>query len=695
MAAGAQTEVDKEVPTRALNDDDLFVRLQGWFKDDWDHHLEWVNGTDDEHKGAKEDFEFVAGRQWDEDALEILRKQNRPASVFDRVAPMIDAVCGYEVANRQEVRYIPREVGDTGVNELLTSAAMWFRDLSDAEDEESDSFRDATICGKGWTETRIDYEGNPDGDPIISRVNPLEICADRDACKPNLVDARRIWRVRRMSTDDALSLVPGADPSELHAGWASDQDLSVADVHRDNNDYDGNEYAKPPPECVIIECQWWEREPFVRFVDPASGQIEEMAEDQFNVMVERMSMLSPEQMMLTGIQLPVNPVTQYRRVYRRAFIGKTILAKPPMPVEGHFTYKCITGKRDLNRNHFTGLVKPMKDPARWTNKLFSQIMHILNSNAKGGLMVERGAIEDDRKFAQDYAKGDSIVYLNDGAIANNRIKEKPQAQFPQGHGQMLEFAMGAMPLVTGINQELLGMREANQPGVLEFQRKQAGLTILQTLFDSLRRYRKDQGRLMLRIIQEYLADGRIVKIAGKEGEKYIPLLRESTLGEYDVVVDDAPTTPNAKERNWAIIERMMPLLQPLFASNPQLAAEALRNSPLPESFINAVIEAMSQPPSPPDPEMEMAKRLGMAKQVADIQNKMAETEDSQANALGRKARALKDITSAAQTAAQAVPFVLNDIPSPPIPSLLQQAAPLAPQPQQMPIPPARMMGQPF
>jgi hypothetical protein len=64
------------------------------------------------------------------------------------------------------------------------------------------------------------------------------------------------------------------------------------------------------------------------------------------------------------------------------------------PCKDHFSFQAMTGKRDRNKNTFYGLVRAMKDPARWSNKWMSQTMHIMNTTSKGGIAAERGGFFD-------------------------------------------------------------------------------------------------------------------------------------------------------------------------------------------------------------------------------------------------------------------------------------------------------------
>src|SRR5262249_50679018 len=120
----------------ASGEDPYFQRLKGWYREDVAKAARW-------RRQAREDFQFRDGDQWSPEDRRLLEEQGRPAIVFNRIGVLVDAVVGAEVGNRREVRYIPRESGDSLPNEVLTSAAEWFRDQCDAEDEESAAFKDA------------------------------------------------------------------------------------------------------------------------------------------------------------------------------------------------------------------------------------------------------------------------------------------------------------------------------------------------------------------------------------------------------------------------------------------------------------------------------------------------------------------------------------------------------------------------
>lgn len=557
------------------NADEILSQAKGDWRRAYAHWRKWR--TD-----AKEDYAFVAGDQWDENDRAYLDRQGRPVVSFNRVAPTIDAVSGSEVTNRQEIRYIPREIGDARVNEAFTAAAKYFRDLCDAEDEESSAFYDCLICGIGWTETRLDHSEDPDGQIVIERVDPFEVFADPAAKRGNLEDAQFVFRVKDLTKSDVEREWPGATDRVFPGAFSwGDVDEDDEDPHEviHGRQYETAAKGKLPSSRKrnyrVVEYQWKEWKPVYRMIDPQTGNESVFDERRYGMLKKAFKSM--------GGDLP--PAIRQKRVeVRRAFfLGDDVLEEGAGPCKTDYTYKAVTGKRDRNEGTFYGLVRPMKDPQRWANKFFSQILHIINSNAKGGLLAETDAFEDVRKAEESWAEADSIVWMKTGGIG--RVSPKPMAGVPPDVSSMMQFCVQSMREVTGVNLEMLGMAEAVQPGVLEYQRRQSGLMILATMFDALRRYRKGQGRLMLYLIQEYIPEGKLIRVQGQAGAEYVPLMKVPDTIKFDVVVDEAPSSPNMKEQVFAVLQVLVPQLT---AMGIQMPADALDYLPLPESLVQSI-----------------------------------------------------------------------------------------------------------
>lgn len=626
-----QADAEQKFP---FTNEELLQRCITDYKQSRDHFSEW-------RQEASECYDFVASHQWSDSDKQILADQTRPAITFNRIGPFVDGVCGLEIGNRQSTQYIPRQLGSSGVNDLLTAAAQWVRDECDAEDEESESFRDVIIAGVGCTQTRMDYDEDPDGEIVIERVDPMEKYPDPTARKQNYADARFDIRCKDIPLTAAKAMFPDFQPEDLHAQWAEDQ---PDDTHQPHNARlapfyridQGGQIDRQRPMVRMVEYEWWEYETAYRVLDQTTGRFVRLDPEKAAVYQARAAAMGQQAVVLRDRQ----------RKYWKAVIGNVVLKVTPGADDGGFTYKYITGKRDRNRGTFYGLVQAMRDPQMWANKWLSQALHIVNTNAKGGLMAETDAFVDINEARDAWAESDSIIELNPGGLG--KVQQKNPPPFPVQINQLTQFALEAIPSVSGVNLEMIAQVQRDQPGVLEMQRKQQGMTVLAALFNAKRRYQKEQGRLMLWMIQTFIADGRLIRIGGPENAQYVQLIHQPGLSEYDVIVDDAPTSPNMKERVWAGLMQMFPMLRGL-PLPPTVWMEFMRYSPFPASMVEKISQLAQQPqaPHPPSPvdqsridQHQAAARHYDAKTLkigadaqSDVEKRQAEIEAMRANAI--------------------------------------------------------------
>ncbi len=581
---------------------------------------------------ARVDYDMVAGRQWDEAAVAEMEEQNRIPVTFNRIETTIDAVSGAEIMGRQEVTYLPRTVEDTGVTDVLSQGAQWLRQSCDAEDEESEACRDTLICGIGCTETRVSYDEELDGQIVIERVDPLQMSWDASSRKANFADARYLRREIPMSRDEAEEEFPGSDPDGVDATDSRQPTIVDPQVRYKNGTVDQVEN-----EVKVCEWQWWEAYSVNRIEHPETGEVIEVDDDGLEAIALEMP----------GVEL--QPVKQKRRAYYRCFVVGDRIYDHQEIEAGQFTYKAITGKRDRNKATWYGLVRPMRDPQRFANKFFSSMLEQFIKGAKGGVMAEEGAVADQRSFENSWAQTDAITWVPNGSLQNNRIQEKPNQPLSPALPPMLEFSVSSIRDVTGVNLELLGMADRQQPGVLEHQRKQAAYGILSAFFNAFRRYRKMQGRLMLRMMQLYLPEGTLMRVVDQGETKYVPFAMTTEAQEYDVIVDEAPSSPNQKERVFAILTQFQGMLA---EAPPEVLAEVIKYSPLPAALAEKLAKIITTPP-PPDPMAQQTAQLGMAGMQENVRKTASEATKNEALAQKSDAEAARDLTEAMRNEAEA------------------------------------------
>lgn len=554
---------------------DLVSKIQSQFDDYLDALNTW-------RERAQKEYRYVAGDQYSDEDLAVLQEEGRPDVTFNRLGVYVQMVCGLEIANRQQVTYLARKPGPApqGNADILNAAADYFSDECAAGVHHGAAFRDLVICGIGCSDTEMDYERNPDGMVTVSRRDPLNVWWDFRASQPNLQDRRFCGFIFRADRDwvferwpevrDSLTYTRAFDEAFLHenrrqfapGGRGDDYGSALGDRRT---------AVEPPDEVIVCKYQYYVTKTKIKTVTEKGEVYLDPAEWR------KLNTQYPELSNLPIVRIPM-------REYRQAYVcGDTLLEDEKLPVQGDFTIQFLTGLYDEADNSWYGLVKSLLSPQEWVNKLYNQMLHIINSNSKGGLYAERDAFENPIQAELDFARPDRILWTRPGAIIQGKIKERAQIPYPAASDKLLQVAMEMFPQVTGINLELLGLADRVQAGVLEAQRKQSGVTILGWAFDALRAYRRSQGKLFASFIRDFIADGRLIRLLTEGQQQYVPLVRDQMASEYDVVVAESPTSVSEKDRVLMLMTQVVPVMAQYGMPPPPL--DILDYLPLPADLI--------------------------------------------------------------------------------------------------------------
>jgi hypothetical protein len=123
--------------------------------------------------------------------------------------------------------------------------------------------------------------------------------------------------------------------------------------------------------------------------------------------------------------------------------------------------------------------------------------------------------------------------------------------------QLEEMFSQSMKDSSGIQDTLMGVQTSSrEPGVTVAKRQETGLAVLYTLFDNFASTRFQAGKILLSLIQQYVAASQVVRIEGEQGMQLMEIntqtsrdnegFNDISSGEFDLVVDETIETASSR-----------------------------------------------------------------------------------------------------------------------------------------------------
>jgi len=686
-----------------LSDSDIIGRFYGDKKKKGDKTLA-ERGLSEQKRVAREDHRFYAGDRMTYQAS-VQDAYRKRMVVFNRIKPLVDPVQGFMMQNRRKTEFIARLQNDLqqqAYSQFMNGVVDYSRENANTDQAESAQDLDLLINGYGATDANISYLNNPDGEYAKEKISAFDVWWDPEARKTNLMDARYVFRIKKMEKEEAMDLFDRpAEDFEQGDGDATSQggfEFFPQGGVTDKISFDSDRINKNMVN--VFYYQWFQYEDYWKIENPifdmendpegaanllqAMEFIKEAREDEADDNeIDDIFSFDPQSQHLTVAKDLKNDLNALfkrldisirwkdhkfkRRVFYTAVLsGRHVFDKFKSPDQTGFTIKFKTASWDEENKRWFGMVAMLKEPARYSNKALTEMIYVIAANSKGGVMYEKDAVDNVAKFEAQYAGNNSAIAVNPGALSGGKIQPKAQPHLPNGYEEIKINADQALQEISPINAEFMGNTSSTQvSAALERQRIKQVTTTLAPLFDSITLYQKEDARQMVSFVKILAqnSNSRLVRLLGQDGApQFVEMLEDNFADEYDVTIGEMPDTASQRELTEATMltfarETAATLGVNLYGT----AAKYIIG--IKERDRQELIQAL-QPPEP-TPEQQQAEQaaqqIQQAAAEASIANTTASTMEKQANAEKRISEALKTQTEVEQVEVETDQTILENI----------------------------------
>ena len=555
---GEELDVTKNIlpePTGSL------ARCRKWFEAAVDGGRKW-------REEAKEDYEFVAGKQWTEQEIADFQEDGRTPITINRIKPLLNILSGWQRLNRLDIDFLARTSDDVELCQVRRGITKFVMDRCDYEAVESQVFMDCAIGGLGWFSVRYEPDQETDdGEATIERVDPFGIYIDPEAHELDFSDAQFLIRAKWVAKDELKQVYPEhADAIEnnfaLYDSAETDQEERV--------ELDPLYYSGELRKVRLVECWYKERITETIFFTPDGQRLEQ-------------EQVTPE-MIQAGMIAGSRDIPR-EQVKLCAFFDRTLLEEMDSPYQhGEFPYIPMVYHHYGVGDVPAGFVRDLKDPQREVNKRRVQELHLLDTTASGGGWYEEGAMSPDQE--EEFKRLNNVPghfnKLTPGGL--ERVREREPKSPPVAIIQAEQQASEDLKTISGINESLLGVDVPSHASgrAIELRQKQA-VTHLAVMFDALRRAKKRIANLLwgrrghAGVIPQFYTAEKAYRIEGENGQQFVTVnqqaiqrdpiagvvvqtLNDLSQGEFDIVISDVESSTTQRQAQlWSLIDAVSKL----------------------------------------------------------------------------------------------------------------------------------------
>ena len=613
----------------------------------------WENGHSEWVREAQKYDRFYRGDQWDKAVVAELQAAGRPHLTINLILSTLNVVFGEQIATRTDVVYKHRTGGDDATAQALTKYALSVMEWNNYRWVSTNVFNDGMIQDRGYFDVRMDWSQDVAGKIVITSLDPCDVVIDPDAKDSDPTTWKRVFTTRWVSLDDVAVEYGDDVASKIASLVHSGTTYGTESVRYTSSEPTFGTDAAPRPgegtysaavqrsiRCIrIIEQQFRQSVRVHYLVSPATGERKALPLTVSHSDAKRIA---------DAQGLFLQSVTE-QRIRWRVTADRFVLHDAWSPYR---TYTIIPFFPYFRRGKPFGMVRNLISPQEQYNKLSSQELHIVNTTANSGWIVEEGALVGmtPDELAQKGSKTGLVV-----TVAPNRaggIQKIQPNTIPQGVTNISTKAANNVFAISGVNQAMLGTESPEVSGVALEKKTSVGQVQLAVPLDNFMKAQYHVARKVHELIRDYVtyevtfafANPQAVTPEEREGtvtlNKVQPdgsVQNDVTVGEYDIVVSSAPDNDTYQEIQFAKLLNLRNVGVPIpgyrivnvsdVEGRDEIAAEVKS------------IEGLN-PPSEEEMEAQaQAQALALADAAAEVEKKSAAARQADSTVLVNQARA--------------------------------------------------------